>query len=72
MSDAEVVDDWKFHKFGMLVTGRGEGAFLPSFLRSLASAGNCTFNVIGNGSSALSDNIAEEKAEDDRQWQADS
>jgi uncharacterized protein DUF4276 len=47
VSDANVASNWMFYKFGMLVTGKGEGAFLPSFMRSLAGAGNCTFQVIG-------------------------
>lgn len=47
MSDERVADEWVFYKFGILVTGKGEGEFFPSFLRSLASTGNCTFQVIG-------------------------
>lgn len=47
MSDAHVASGWIFYRFGMLVTGKGEGAFLPSLMRSLASTGNCTFQVIG-------------------------
>jgi hypothetical protein len=36
----------RFYKFGLIVTGKGEEQFLPKFLRSLADAGNCTFEVI--------------------------
>jgi len=38
--------DWQFFRFGLIVTGRGEAAFLPSFFRSLAATGKCHFEVI--------------------------
>lgn len=37
---------WRFHKFGLLVTGEGEAEFLPSFFRSLMESGTCSFEVI--------------------------
>lgn len=46
MSDAERAGEWKFYRFGMIVTGEGEKQFLPSFMRSLTTAGNCTFEVM--------------------------
>jgi hypothetical protein len=39
-------NEWKFFKFGLIVTGKGEEQFLPSFFRSLAETGRCTFSVI--------------------------
>jgi Domain of unknown function (DUF4276) len=47
MSGTSPEPGWTFYKFGILVTGRGEEEFLPSFLRSLTRAGNCNFQVIG-------------------------
>jgi hypothetical protein len=46
MTDKSSEPAWAFHTFGLLVTGRGEEDFIPSFLRSLASAGDCTFKVV--------------------------
>lgn len=37
---------WQFFSFGLIVTGKGEEAFLPEFFRSLAATGHCTFKVI--------------------------
>lgn len=37
---------WRFYRFGLLVTGKGEEKFLPDFLRSLTETGNCTFQVL--------------------------
>jgi Domain of unknown function (DUF4276) len=37
MSDIPAGDNWVFYRFGLLVTGKGEEGFLPSFMRSLAS-----------------------------------
>lgn len=36
----------RYFKFGLLVTGKGEEAFLPALLQSLTAAGNCTFKVL--------------------------
>lgn len=47
MSDTPTTSSWVFYKFGLLVTGRGERDFLPRFMRSLTSSGNCTFQIIG-------------------------
>ena len=47
MNDAPMVGSWRYYRFGLLVTGKGEEDFLSLFLRSLASTGNCTFQVIG-------------------------
>jgi hypothetical protein len=46
MNEDSTESEWLFHKFGLLVTGKGEEDFIPSFLRSLTSEGNCTFKVI--------------------------
>jgi hypothetical protein len=46
VSGTPAVDDWTFYKFGLLVTGKGEEKFLPAFMRSLASGGQCAFHVI--------------------------
>jgi len=40
-------ETWRFHRFGLIVTGKGEEQFLPSFFRSLTRGGQCTFEVIG-------------------------
>ncbi len=45
MSDADG-NEWKFFKFGLIVTGKGEEAFLPNLFRSLAATGLCSFKVI--------------------------
>lgn len=38
--------EWRFHKFGLIVTGDAEEAKLDRLFRSLADHGNCAFNVI--------------------------
>jgi hypothetical protein len=38
--------EWRFRRFGLLVTGHGEADFLPNFLRLLTTSGDCTFKVI--------------------------
>jgi hypothetical protein len=39
--------EWRFRKFGLLVTGEGEELFLPRMFRSLSGlGGGCTFKVI--------------------------
>ena len=43
MSDG---DRWRFFKFGLIVTGKGEEAFLPKLFRSLEATGRCSFRVI--------------------------
>jgi hypothetical protein len=43
MTDNATGPVWAFHQFGLLVTGKGEEDFIPSFLRTLTSDGNCTF-----------------------------
>ena len=45
MSDADG-NEWRFFRFGLIVTGKGEEAFLPSLFRSLAATGRCHFQVI--------------------------
>lgn len=39
--------EWKFFKFGLLVTGKGEEEFLPMLFRSLTESGHCCFKVTG-------------------------
>ena len=39
-------DDWKFFRFGLFVTGRGEAEFAPSLFRSLMESGRCSFEVV--------------------------
>jgi hypothetical protein len=36
----------RFFKFGVIVTGKGEAAFLPTFMRSLTVGGTCQFRVL--------------------------
>ena len=36
-------NDWRFVKFGLIVTGEGEQTILPSFLRALCASGHGTF-----------------------------
>ncbi len=38
--------EWKFFRFGLLVTGKGEEKFLPKLFRSLAESGHCDFTVV--------------------------
>lgn len=37
---------WRFTRFGLLVTGKGEEKFLPQFFRVLTTEGDCVFEVI--------------------------
>ena len=37
---------WRFFRFGLIVTGKGEEEFLPKLFRSLAATGRCSFRVI--------------------------
>lgn len=37
---------WRFVRFGLLVTGKGEEKFLPQFFRVLTIEGDCVFEVI--------------------------
>jgi hypothetical protein len=46
MSAATHGDSWKFVKFGLIVTGKGEREFLPSLFRDLTRSGHCSFSVI--------------------------
>ena len=39
--------EWKFFRFYLLVTGKGEEVFSPKLFRSLAENGHCCFTVIG-------------------------
>jgi len=41
-----VSDAWKFYRFGLLVTGKGEAEFAHTFFRSLMESGRCSFEVI--------------------------
>ena len=45
-SNATSKPEWQFSRFGLIVTGKGEEAFLPSFFRSLEATGKCHFEVI--------------------------
>lgn len=45
MSDAVAPSTWRFHKIGLLVTGKGEEQFLPALFRVLTQAKTCTFKV---------------------------
>ena len=38
--------EWRFFKFGLIVTGKGEEAFLPRLFRALEATGRCSFRVI--------------------------
>lgn len=40
-------EDFKFHHFGLIVTGKGEREHLPKLFSSLMSSGMCSFEVIG-------------------------
>jgi Domain of unknown function (DUF4276) len=46
VSGQEVTSDWTYHQIGLLVTGKGEERFLPSFLRSLTDSQQCSIEVI--------------------------
>lgn len=46
MSGQNVSSDWTFHYIGLLVTGKGEERFLPSFLSALNETGQCHVEVI--------------------------
>ncbi len=46
MSDAAPSAAWQFFRFGLLVTGEGEEAFLPALFASLARGGHCHFRVL--------------------------
>jgi hypothetical protein len=37
---------WRFIRFGLLVTGKGEAQFLPKAFRSFTRGGHCVFEVI--------------------------
>ncbi len=39
-------NEWKFFKFGLIVTGKGEELFLPNLFRAIAATGRCSFRVI--------------------------
>ena len=41
-----VQSEWKFHRFGLIVTGKGEERFITKFFGPLMAWGNCTFSVI--------------------------
>ncbi len=45
-SDATSKPQWEFFRFGLIVTGKGEEAFLPSLFRSLEATGKCRFEVL--------------------------
>jgi len=38
--------DWRFCRFGLLVTGRGEAEFIPDLFRCLAATGRCSFTIL--------------------------
>ncbi len=46
MTDETSQVGWRFVHFGLVVTGDGERAAMPHFLRALTSEGHCTFRVI--------------------------
>jgi hypothetical protein len=46
MSEADPLSSWRFFKFGLLVTGKGESEFLPELLRVLTDSGRCSFEVV--------------------------
>ncbi|MCI0638215.1 MAG: DUF4276 family protein [Gemmataceae bacterium] len=43
---AQEAPAWRFVRFGLLVTGKGEERFLPRLFRALTENGQCTFQVI--------------------------
>ena len=45
MPDTEDTE-WRFVKFGLIVTGKGEERHIPKLFRSLARSGHCHFSVI--------------------------
>ena len=45
-SNATNQPQWRFYRFGLIVTGKGEKAFLPTFFRSLEASGKCRFKVL--------------------------
>jgi hypothetical protein len=46
MADSSDASSWRFCRFGLIVTGRGEESFLPLLFRSLAAGGHCSFKVL--------------------------
>jgi hypothetical protein len=46
MSASTSGGSWKFIKFGLIVTGKGEREFLPKLFRDLTRTGHCSFSVI--------------------------
>lgn len=46
MSSRSTASEARFVRFGLIVTGRGEEAFLPSLFRSLEATGRCHFQVL--------------------------
>jgi hypothetical protein len=46
MAATTATSSWPFYHFGLIVTGTGERASLPSLFRSLAKSGRCSFSVI--------------------------
>jgi hypothetical protein len=46
MAVASESSTWRFVRFGLIVTGRGEEQFLPRLFRSLTETGQCHFEVL--------------------------
>jgi hypothetical protein len=46
VSSPSEIAEWKFVRFGLIVTGKGEEGFLPTLFRSLTTSGHCMFEVI--------------------------
>ena len=46
LSDRDSAPEWRFVRFGLIVTGKGEREFLPDLFRSVMASGRCTFKVI--------------------------
>ena len=46
MTDAPPEQDDRVLRFGLIVTGEGEEAFLPQIFRSISATGGCSFEVI--------------------------
>jgi len=45
-ADPSVAAGWRFLRFGVIVTGKGERHFVDRLLRSLTKSGHCAFDVI--------------------------
>lgn len=46
LGDPAGSQEWRFSRFGLIVTGRAEETFLPKLFRSISVSGRCSFKVL--------------------------